>query len=71
MADKHKAPPRGPDQARAASDLRTQLVKEQVARENAAFDARTARLRALRLAKEQADKEAAPPAPSGKTRRKP
>lgn len=42
-----------------AADRRTQLVKDQMARENAATDAKTARLKALRLAQEAA----APPAP--------
>ena len=42
-----------------AADRRTQLVKDQLARENAATDAKTARLKALRLAQEAA----APPAP--------
>ena len=36
---------------------RTSLVKQQAAAEAAANDAKTARLRALRLAKEEADKE--------------
>lgn len=40
-------------------DQRTALVKDMVAKENATLDARTARLKALRLAKEAAD----PPAP--------
>jgi hypothetical protein len=52
---------------------RTQLVKAMVAEENAASDAKTAKLRALRLAKEEADRQAAldapPPAPKAKTPR--
>ena len=42
-----------------AADRRTQLVKDQLAKERAATDAKTARLKALRLAQEAA----APPAP--------
>lgn len=41
-----------------AHDERTALVKDMVAKENAATDQKTARLRALRLAKEEADREA-------------
>lgn len=40
-----------PDPA-AAYDQRTELVKDMVARENALLDAKTERLRALRLAKQ-------------------
>lgn len=40
-------------------DERTALVKEMVAKENAASDLKTARLRALRLAKEAADEKEA------------
>jgi len=40
-------------------DARTELVKQEIARENAASDAKTIRLRALRLAKEEADRAAA------------
>ncbi|HVZ91311.1 MAG TPA: hypothetical protein VG843_06645 [Rhizomicrobium sp.] len=43
----------------AASEQRDSLVKQMIAAENAARDAKTARLRALRLAKEEADREAA------------
>ena len=39
-------------------ERRTSLVKQQVAAESAANDAKTARLRAERLAKEEADKDA-------------
>jgi len=38
-----------------AADARTKLVKQIVAAENAALDARTVKLRALRMAKEEAD----------------
>jgi len=40
-------------------DARTEHAKQEIARENAASDAKTARLRALRLAKEEADRTAA------------
>ncbi len=71
MTTKPKPTLRKPADAMAASDLRTQMVKEQTARENAEFDARTLKLRALRLAKEEADRAVAAshPAPE-KPRRK-
>jgi len=58
----------------AASEQRDTLVKQMIASERAAVDAKTAKLRALRLAKEEADREAArlaalnapPPAPKKK-----
>lgn len=43
-----------------AWEKRTTLVKQQTAAESAANDAKTTRLKALRLAKEAADGEAAP-----------
>ena len=72
MADKPKTSPRSPAQAMVASDLRTKMVKDQIAKENAEFEARTQKLRALRLAKEQADREAklAEPVPVKKPKRK-
>jgi hypothetical protein len=54
----------------AASAERDRLLKEQIRKERAEFDARTAKLRALRLAKEAADGAAAPP-PVPKRRRRP
>lgn len=50
----------------AAWETRTALVKKEMAAESAANDAKTARLKALRLEKEAQDAEAArnaPPAP--------
>jgi hypothetical protein len=47
-------------------DRRTELVKDMVAKENAANDAKTERLRALRLAKEAAE----PPPPVKKAAKK-
>ena len=69
--EKKKSPPK--EDARAtAHDQRTQLVKGLVAQENAAADAKTAKLKALRLAREASDKTAAAsnPVPE-KPRRKP
>lgn len=56
-----------------ASDVwqtRTDLVKKQLAAESAANDAKTARLKALRLEKEAQDAEAARRAPASKTRKR-
>jgi hypothetical protein len=39
-----------------AAERRDQLVRDELARERAATDAKTAKLRALRLAKEEADR---------------
>ncbi|HWD27824.1 MAG TPA: hypothetical protein VG387_11710 [Rhizomicrobium sp.] len=55
------------------AEARTTLVKQMVDAERTALDAKTAKLKALRLAKEEADRaEAAanPPPPATKTRRK-
>ncbi len=46
-----------------ASEQRDSLVKQMIASERAVVDAKSARLRALRLAKEAADREAALNAP--------
>ncbi|HEY2886962.1 MAG TPA: hypothetical protein VGJ08_17260 [Rhizomicrobium sp.] len=58
-----------------ASELRDAMVKKELEMERTAFDNRTAKLRALRLAKEAADAEAAmklaaeqPPKPVKKKR---
>lgn len=55
----------------SASDQRSRMVLDQIEKERAAADAKTARLKALRLAKEAEEKaaEALKPAPS-KPRRK-
>ena len=59
----------------SASEQRDSLVKQIIAAERAAVEAKTAKLRALRLTKEAADREAAaaaPPEPPRKVRaRKP
>lgn len=47
-------------------DQRTELVRAMLAKESAANDAKTARLRALRLAKEAAE----PPPPAKKAKKK-
>lgn len=53
-----------------ASEQRDSLVKQMIASERAAVDAKSAKLRALRLAKEEADRQAAlnapPPPPAVK-----
>jgi hypothetical protein len=56
-----KTPSRNHEQARSAHDERTRLVREQMEKESAANDAKTARLKALRLA---AEAEAPPPEPA-------
>ncbi len=76
MSDPLNPPPRGGLDARRKAqnhfqiaEDRTQLVKKMVDAERANLDARTAKLKALRLAKEAADAaEAAanPPAPKAK-----
>jgi len=48
----------------AAWEKRTQLVKDETAAHNAATDAKTARLKALRLEKERQEAEAAAAAPA-------
>ena len=56
----------------AASEQRESLVKQMIAAERAAVDAKSAKLRALRLAKEEADRAAAaanPPAAPKKRKR--
>jgi hypothetical protein len=50
-----------------ATEKRDVLVREEMARERIATDAKTAKLRALRLAKEEADRIAAENAPKPPT----
>jgi hypothetical protein len=59
-------PPKTPDAARKSAqtyfthtEQRDRAIKQEIEKERAASAAKTARLRALRLAKEAADKEAA------------
>jgi hypothetical protein len=54
----------------AASEQRDVLVKQMIESERVAVQAKTAKLKALRLAKEEADRLAAPPA-SEKPAKKP
>ena len=51
------------------AEARTNLVKQMVDAERKALDTKTAKLKALRLAKEEADKLAVPAAPAPKTRK--
>lgn len=54
-----------------AAEARTTLVKQMVQAESDANDAKTAKLRALRLAKEEADRAAAASAPAAEPAKKP
>ncbi|HUJ48119.1 MAG TPA: hypothetical protein VLV55_13375 [Rhizomicrobium sp.] len=54
----------------SASDQRDSLVKQMIESERAATAAKTAKLRALRLAKEEADRAAAANAPKPETAQK-
>jgi len=47
----------------AASEQRDKLVRDELARERAVTDAKTTKLKALRMAKEEADQKAAADAP--------
>ena len=80
MSNPFNPPPRGGEARRKAqnhfelAEARTTLVKQMVDAERTALDARTAKLKALRLAKEEADRlEAAanppPPAPARKKKK--
>jgi hypothetical protein len=73
-SDKANAPPSRAQANFKASEQRDHLVRQEMEKERAATDAKTIRLKALRLAKEAADKaEAAanPPPPKPVKRRKP
>ena len=64
MADKKKTITNA-ESRQDAADRRTQMVRDQMEKERTATDAKTARLKALRLAQEQAEAErllAEPPA---------
>jgi hypothetical protein len=58
----------------AASEIRDTTVKQMIEAERAATEAKTAKLRALRLAKEEVDRQAAidapPPPPKAKKPRR-
>ncbi len=79
MSDPMNPPPRGGDARKRAqnhfelAEARTTLVKQMVDAERTALDAKTAKLKALRLAKEAADAAelaANPPAPTPARRKK-
>ncbi|HEY0303184.1 MAG TPA: hypothetical protein VGC36_17690 [Rhizomicrobium sp.] len=80
MSNPLSPPPRDRDGARRkaqnhfeAAEARTNLVKKIMDGERAALDARTAKLRALRLAKEEEDRQSALVAavpPAKKTKKK-
>jgi len=63
---KHRNPTRTPGGLEQVWQTRTQMVKQQMDSESKANDAKTARLKALRLAKEQEDAEAQKHAPAPK-----
>ena len=72
MADKNAARSRA-ETAFSASAVRDAQIKDEIAKERAAFDTRTAKLRALRLAREEeerAAKAANPPPPAKPKARK-
>lgn len=73
MANPNMSPPGSRAQASfTASEQRDALVREMIDKERAATDAKTAKLRALRLAKEAEEAArvaAAPPPPKPKRRR--
>lgn len=64
MPDK---PPSRAQIGQSASESRDRMVKDMIEKERLATDAKTARLKALRLARDAA----APPPPPRKTKRKP
>jgi hypothetical protein len=70
-ADKREATRRNAQNHFAASERRDNDVRNEIARQQAADAAKTAKLRALRLAKEDADRIAAAnaPPPPPKTRK--
>ncbi|HEX4027750.1 MAG TPA: hypothetical protein VHX18_09025 [Rhizomicrobium sp.] len=67
MADKSGQPPNRAALAMSASEQRDKLIKEMVEKERAETDAKTARLRKLRLAREA--ELAAQPKPEAKRKR--
>jgi hypothetical protein len=58
-----------PRQPFSASEQRDKMVWDMIAKERADTDAKTARLKALRLAKEEAERQAAPAAAPKKAKR--
>jgi hypothetical protein len=51
------------ESAFTSSQLRDEAIRQEIAKEQAKVDAKTAKLRALRIAKETADREAAAASP--------
>lgn len=68
MADNKKKTTTNADSRQDAADRRTQMVRDQMEKERAATDAKTQRLKALRLAQEEeeAARPKAPPAAKAK-----
>ncbi|MEY4966376.1 MAG: hypothetical protein RL274_1959 [Pseudomonadota bacterium] len=68
MADNNKKKTTNADSRQDAADRRTLMVRDQMEKERIATDAKTARLKALRLAQEEeeAAKPKPPPAPRAK-----
>lgn len=66
MADNIKKKTTNADSRQDAADRRTLMVRDQMEKERIATDAKTARLKALRLAQEEAAKPKPPPAPRAK-----
>lgn len=62
MTEKQRSAARSPEALASAWERRTLLVKEELAAANAASDAKTARLRGLRLEKERQEAAANTPA---------
>lgn len=69
MADRQQSAARTPEAQASAWERRTLMVKAEQAAASAATDAKTARLRALRLEKEQQDAANPPPAPAPRARK--
>jgi hypothetical protein len=69
----NKTPARSRADIQSASQARDELVKGEIAKERAKIDAKTEKLKALRLARdaEQARLDALSPRPPAKARRKP
>lgn len=66
FSDKQKGPANRAPTAFSASEQRDKAIKQEIEKERAAVDAKTAKLRALRLAKEAEDRAQAlanPPPP--------
>jgi hypothetical protein len=70
MADKSSPPLFRGASPLSASEQRDKLIREMIEKERAQTDAKTARLRALRMAKEAEDEAAGKPSPPAKSRRR-